>query len=86
MAIDLTKTLCDLDPKTVIPYGVTPHSPIGPTITTDSMKDITLHAADIRIVLTDGTKVTIKQILDRLKALEETIGIERILLGDPDTK
>jgi len=80
MAIDLTKTLWDANLQRQVPCA------IQPTITTDSMKDITLHAADIRIVLTDGTKVTIKQILDRLKALEETIGIERILLGDPDTK
>jgi hypothetical protein len=85
MAID-PKAFWDPNTQTTVPYGVTSHGPIGPTITTDSMEDITLHAKDVNIELTDGTKVSIRQILDRLKALEETIGIERILLGDQDTK
>jgi hypothetical protein len=85
MALD-PKAFWDPNQKTAVPYGVTPHGPIGPTITSDSLNDITLSAKDIRIELSDGTRVSIKEILDRLKALEETIGIERILLGDPDTK
>jgi hypothetical protein len=85
MAID-QRAFWNPDQNAAVPYGVTPHGPIGPTITSDSCNDITLHAKDVKIELLDGTKVTIKEILDRLKLLEETIGIERVLLGDQDTK